>query len=602
MSEKVKENKIIELPYSMSVRQLADKLGSSPIEIIKTLMVNGVMANINQMIDFETAEIVASELGYEVELEKIEQASTEDIGEIPLWRRLIAKEDESDLVRRPPVVTVLGHVDHGKTSLLDAIRHESVQEGEVGGITQHISAYQATHNGKLITFLDTPGHAAFTAMRSRGAQGADIVILVVAADDGVMPQTREALAHAKAAQVPIIVALNKIDKQNANPDFVKQQLAEVGLIPDEWDGDTIIVPVSATQKQGLEDLLEAIILVSESTEIMANPVGDVIGTVVEAERDRHRGVVATVLIQNGTLHSGDVMLVGTCYGHLRAMFDFKGQQIEEAGPSTPVSIMGLNEVPSAGEVFRIVTNMKEARTIVAEREEEKKKSEARSGGILTLESMFEHYQAGEVRELRLIIKADVQGSLEPIVSSLDEISANDKEGSIKVNVIHSGTGNISENDVSLAIASKAIVMGFNVQADVAARNQAEKEGVDIRVYDIIYRLTEDVEKAIKGMLVPEEKETVTGMAEVLAVFHIRKVGHIAGCRVRKGTIQRPAFIRVRRGDEVIYEGEISSLKHEQDDVKEVREGFECGISVKGFSDFAEGDRLECYIKELVHVA
>ena len=592
-----KNNQVIELPLSLSVRDLSEKLGTNPIEIIKTLMQNGVMANINQLIDYETAEIVAVELGFNVELEKIEQLQADE-NEIPLWRRMIATEDDANLQKRPPVVTILGHVDHGKTSLLDAIRETSVQEGEVGGITQHISAYQVTHNEKVITFLDTPGHAAFTAMRSRGAQGADVVILVVAADDGVMPQTKEALAHARAAQVPIIVALNKIDKQNANPEFVKQQLAEVGLIPDEWDGDTMVIPVSATQKIGLNDLLEAVSLVADDTEILANPNGKVLGTVIEAEKDSHKGIVATILVQNGTLRKSDILIAGNGFGNIRAMFDYRGNPIDEAPPSTPISVMGLNKVPSAGDIFHTVGSAKEARTIIAERIEKEKSTIVAAHAGLTLESMFDQYQAGEVRELRLIVKADVQGSLEPIISSLEDISANDKEGTIKVKVLHSGTGNITENDVSLAVASRAIIMGFNVDTDNAANIQADRKKIDIRKYNIIYRLIEDVEKALKGMLEPEEREVVTGQAEVRAVFRIRKIGNIAGCRVLKGEIRRNGSIRVIRAGKEIHKDEIISLKHEIEDVKEVREGFECGIGVKGFTEFKAGDVLECFVKEM----
>ena len=595
---KNKKSQVIELPISLSVRDLAEKLGTNPIEIIKTLMQNGVMANINQLIDYETAEIVAVELGYNVELEKIEQLQADE-NEIPLWRRMIANEDDADLQRRPPVVTILGHVDHGKTSLLDAIRETSVQAGEVGGITQHISAYQITHNNKLITFLDTPGHAAFTAMRSRGAQGADVVILVVAADDGVMPQTKEALAHARAAQVPIIVALNKIDKQNANPNFVKQQLSEVGLIPDDWDGDTMVIPVSAKQGSGLDDLLEAITLVADDTEIFANPNGKVLGTVIEAEKDSHRGIIATILVQNGTLRKNDILIAGNGYGSVRAMFDYRGNPIEEAGPSTPISVLGLNEVPSAGDIFYTVDSNKEARNIIAEKLEKEKESANTPSGSLTLESMFDQFQAGQVRELRLIVKADVQGSLEPIISSLEDISANDKEGTIKVKVLHSGTGNITENDISLAVASKAIVMGFNVTTDNAASILADHEGIEVRNYNIIYRLIEDVEKALKGMLEPEEREVVVGQAEVRAVFRIRKLGNIAGCRVTKGELRRNGFMRVLRNGKEIYKDEIVSLKHEIEDVKEVREGYECGVGIKGFSDYKEGDVLECFVKEMV---
>ena len=601
MGEKVEESKTIELPASTTVRELAEMIDSSPIDIIKVLMANGVMANINQLVDFDTAAIVAAEMGFDATLEVIDQVESEDTGEVALWRRLIANEDEKDLYPRPPVVTILGHVDHGKTTLLDAIRSTRVAAGEAGGITQHISAYQVTHNERLITFLDTPGHAAFTAMRSRGAQGADAVILVVAADDGVMPQTKEALAHASAAKVPIIVALSKIDKPNANVDHVKKQMAEVGLVPDEWDGDTIVVPVSATQQTGLEDLLEAILLVAENTEILANPEGMVIGTVIEAERDKARGVVATILVQNGTIGIGEILVAGTSYGRVRAMFDFLGKNVQEAGPSTPISVMGLNNVPHAGDLIRVVDNEKEARAIVAEREQRQKDTSAVTRSSVTLEKIFERFQEGKARELRLIIKADVQGSLEPIISSLKGISATDEEGQIKVNILHHGTGNIGENDVTLAVASQAIVMGFNVTADEAARKTAEREGVSIRLYDIIYRITEDVEKALKGMLTPEEKENVIGQAEVRAVFKIPKIGEIAGCRVIEGEIRRNAFVRVIREDEVLIDGEVSSLKHEKDDVREVRAGFECGIGVKDFEDFEEGDILECYVREIVEM-
>jgi translation initiation factor IF-2 len=537
-------------------------------------------------------------MGYEASLETPELSKDEDSGEIPLWRRLIADEDPTQLAIRPPVVTILGHVDHGKTTLLDAIRHTDVAGGEAGGITQHIGAYQVEHNGRIISFLDTPGHAAFTAMRARGAQGADIVILVVAADDGVMPQTKEAAAHAKAAHVPIVVAMNKIDKPNADPDRVRQQLAEIGLVPDDWDGDTIVVPISAKKKQGLDDLLEAITLVADNLDIRANPKGKVIGTVIEAERDRAKGVLATLLVQNGTLNVGDVVVMGTVYGRLRALFDFRGRPARRAGPSTPVSVMGLSDVPLAGDLFQVVASDREARVIVDERQQAQKQTTTQQKEAVTLEQLFDRFQSGDLRELRLIVKADVQGSLEPIVSSINELS----KGEISINILHAETGNIGENDVMLASASKAIVIGFNVQADAAARRLAEKEGVSIRLYDIIYRLTEDLEKALKGMLEPEEKETVIGHAEVRQVFRISKVGNIAGCRVMEGEIRRNARIRVLRKGDTLYEGHIASLKHLQDDVREVRAGFECGIGLKGFNEFEIGDILECYTIEKVAVA
>ena len=587
--------KKIDLPASITVRELAENIQASPIEIIKTLMANGVMANINQQIDFDTAAIVAAEMGYEATLEIPEDAEEEEGGEIPLWRQLIAGEDPEKLVPRPPVVTILGHVDHGKTTLLDAIRHTNVVGGEAGGITQHIGAYQIKHNDRIITFLDTPGHAAFSAMRARGAQGADIVILVVAADDGVMPQTREAVAHAKAAQVPILVALNKIDRPNADPDRVKQQLAEIGLVPDEWDGDTIVVPVSAKMEEGLDDLLEAIILITDNMDIRANPEGRVIGTVIEAERDRSRGVVATLLVQNGTLKISDVVIAGTTFGRIKAMFDHQGRRIRRAEPSTPSAAMSFNDVPDAGDLFQIVASDKEARSIIAQRVQAKEQARQERSHAVTLEELFERFQAGEVRELRLVVKADVQGSLEPIISSLEELN----NGDISINILQFGTGNIGESDVMLAAASKAIVIGFNVEADSTARRLAASEGVSIRLYDIIYRLTEDIEKALKGMLEPEFVETVIGKAEVRAVFRISKVGKIAGCRVLEGELTRNANMRVIRDEQVIFQGDISSLKHHQDDVREVRQGFECGVSLKDFNEFDEGDILECFIIEEV---
>ena len=596
MSDNGRMNKTIVLPQTVTVRDLARAMEASPIEVIKNLMANGVMANINQQIDFDTASIVAAEMDYEAILETPE-VKEEDTGEIPLWRRIIANEPVNDLVTRPAVVTILGHVDHGKTTLLDAIRDTNVAGGEAGGITQHIGAYQIEHNGRTITFLDTPGHSAFTAMRARGAQGADIVILVVAADDGVMPQTREAANHAKAAKVPIIVAMNKIDKQNADRDRVKQQLAEIGLVPDDWDGDTMVVPLSAKQRKGIDDLLEAILLIADNMTIKANPKGKVIGSVIEAERDRAKGVVATLLVQNGTLEVGDLVVVGTAYGRLRAMFDFKGKKLRKAEPSTPVSVLGLNEVPTAGDLFEVFASEKEARQMIEGRVQSQQQAATSQKTALTLEELFNKFQSGEVRELRLIVKADVQGSLEPIVSSLNDLGS----GEIKLNILHAETGNIGENDVMLAAASKAIVVGFNVQSDAPARRLAEAEGVSIRLYDIIYRLTEDVEKALKGMLEPEEVETVIGYADVRAIFKISKLGNIAGCRITDGEIKRGARARVRRGNAIIHESSISSLKHMQEDVRELRAGFECGIGVKGFEDFAVGDLIECYTLEKVSV-
>jgi translation initiation factor IF-2 len=581
----------IELPSSIVIRDLAQQIGKSPIEIIKKLMTNGVMATINQPVDFDTAAIVVAEYGFEAVLEAVEEVKKEETGEVPLWRQLIAKEDSAALKNRAPVVTILGHVDHGKTSLLDVIRSEHVAEGEAGGITQHIGAYQAEQKGRLITFLDTPGHAAFTSMRARGAQGADIVILVVAADDGVMPQTREAIAHAKAARVPIIVALNKIDKPNANPERVKQQLAELELVPDEWGGSTMIIPVSAKQRQGIDDLLEAALLVADNTEIRANPNGKVIGTVIEAELDKSKGTIATLLVQNGTLQAGDLVVAGTFYGKLRALSDYKGKPVKKAGPSTPVAVMGLNGVPSAGDVFQVVDSEKEARDIVNGRLDAAK---ARTNEKkVSLEDVFANFKAGEAKDLNLIIKADVQGSLEPVVGELEKLG----KGEIGLKILHAETGNIGENDVMLASASHAIIIGFNVQADVAARRLAEKEGVSIRLYEIIYRMTEDIEKALKGMLEPEIVERVLGHAQVLAVFSASKLGKVAGCKVLDGELRRNARIRLTRGADTLYEGELASLRHEKEDVREVRTGFECGVGFKNFSNIQVGDQLVCYVME-----
>ncbi len=593
------ENKTIELAGSITVRDLSQVLKASPIDVIKNLMANGVMANINQLIDFDTASIVAAEFGYEVILKSLETAAEEDTSEIPLWRRMIAREDEDTLQDRPPVVTILGHVDHGKTTLLDAIRLTSVAAGEVGGITQHIGAYQVNHQNRTITFLDTPGHAAFSAMRARGAQGADVVVLVIAADDGVMPQTKEAIAHAKAAKVPMIVALNKMDRSNADPERVKQQLAEIGLVPDEWDGDTIIVPISAIKKEGLEDLLEAILLIADNMDIQANPKGEVFGSVIEARIERGRGVMATLLVQNGTLETGDVVVAGTAHGKIKAMFNFQGTSTEQAAPSTPVSVMGLDEVPQAGDLFILVESEKDARDIIKERlaaAEEKKLSKKQA---MTLEQIFERFQMGDAKELRLIIKADVQGSLEPIISSVEDLGA----GDIGVNILHADTGNISESDVMLASASEAVIVGFNAHPDSAALRMAEVEGISIRTYNIIYRLTEDIEKALKGLLEPEEKKVIVGRAEVLAVFKASRLGQVAGCRVLEGELRRNGKIQVLRGEteEPLFDGDVASLKRHQEDVREVRQGFECGVGLRGFNAFEVGDRLECYVVETVAV-
>jgi len=588
---------IIEIPESLTVRELAALIETSPIDVIKQLMANGVMANINQQIDFDTAAIVIEEFGFEAKNILPPEVEQGDEGAaVPYWRRLIGDEDPKALQSRPPVVTMLGHVDHGKTTLLDAIRETNVAEGEVGGITQRIAAYQVVHNDRLITFQDTPGHEAFTAMRARGAQGADIAVLVVAADDGVMPQTREALAHARAARVPVLVALNKIDRSSANLVKVKHELSDVGLVPDDWEGDTIVVPVSAKMGEGIEDLLEAIILIADSIEIMANPSGKVIGTVIEAELNKLKGIMAVLLVQNGTLKVGDVVIVGTTCGRIRAMFDYQGNQIEQATPSTPVSVLGLSDVPMAGELFSVVESERSARAIVTQRKLRAQEAQVQPR-TMSLDQIFQAFQAGETKELRLVIKADAQGSVEPITSSLEELSA----GDIKVNVLHAATGNINENDIMLAAASDAIVIGFNVVADQATRRVAENEGVNIRIYDIIYRLTEDIEKALKGMLEPEIRQVVLGRAEVREIYRIPRIGHIAGCMVLAGELRRNANIRVLRGEEVVFDGQVASLKHEKDDIREIREGFECGVGLNGFDKFETGDILEFYTEETVAV-
>jgi translation initiation factor IF-2 len=586
------ERKMIKLPANISIRDFAQIIDVSPIQIIKKLMSNGVMASINQAIDYDTAAILADEMGFDVMLEQQEIPAEKEVGNVPIWRQTIAGENEVSLTPRPPVVTILGHVDHGKTSLLDAIRNADVAAGEAGGITQHIGAYQVELKGRQITFLDTPGHAAFTAMRSRGAQGADIVILVVAADDGVMPQTKEAIAHAKAARVPIVVALNKIDKANSNLDRVKKQLSENDLMPDDWGGNTMVIPVSAKQKLGIEDLLEAILLVADNTDIRANAKGDVIGTIIEAELDKSKGPVATLLVQNGTLNTGDIVVAGNTYGRLRALFDFRGRKVQKAGPSIPVSVMGLSELPSAGDMFKVVGSEKEARQAILERQETNKK-QILAAKKITLEELFSKIKAGEAKELNLILKADVQGSLEPIVNEINNLG----KGEIRINILYAETGNISENDVLLASSSQAIIVGFSVQADVAARRLADTEGISIRLYDIIYRLIEDVEKALKGMLAPVFTEKTIGRAVVLQVFSLSKGTKIAGCRVTDGEIRRNGKMRVTRGKDIVYEGEVSSLKHEKEDVREMRNGFECGIGLKNFSDVQIGDEIECYLLE-----
>ncbi|NOZ26841.1 MAG: translation initiation factor IF-2 [Chloroflexi bacterium] len=594
----------IEIPETITVRDLADMMGRSPIDVIKVLMNFGVMAAINQTIDFDTAVIVGEEMGVEVKpIQPEEPEAAEEEAELAgpktLWQKVLESERPEDLEPRPPVVTVLGHVDHGKTTLLDAIRHTHVVEGEAGGITQHIGAYQVELDGRKITFLDTPGHEAFTAMRARGAQVTDLVVLVVAADDGVMPQTREALDHARAAGVPIIVALTKIDKPNANIERVKQQLADLGLVPEDWGGDTIMVPVCATMGEGVQELLENILLVTELEGLKANPNRPAMGTVIESGLDRTRGPMATLLVQNGTLHVGDNLVVGEVWGRVRAMFDEHGKNVKEATPATPVQVTGLSGVPPAGAIFEVVSDERTARSIAAQRAEERQQRERQpTTKAVSLEDIFSQVQAGEVKDLNLILKADVQGSLEPIVNSLQRLNEDREE--VQLRILHQGLGNISESDVMLAVASKAIVIGFNVNVDAAAHRMAEAEGVEIRLYNVIYHLIEDIERALKGMMEPEFEEIVIGHAEVRQVFRIPRRGKVAGCYVTDGVVTRNALVRVKRQGTVIHEGRVASLKRFQEDVTEVRQDFECGIALEGFDDFEEGDILEfCRVEQLV---
>lgn len=594
----VGNGRTIEVPPVITVRDLAKLMSVSPIEIIKELMNNGMMANINQQIDFDTVSIIGEGMGFEVtaptapEPEPVKEAQN-----LPLHRRLIANEDPTKLKPRPPVVTVLGHVDHGKTTLLDAIRNTHVVKGEAGGITQHIGAYQVFLGERPITFLDTPGHAAFTAMRARGAQATDLAVLVVAADDGVMPQTREAVEHARAAQVPIIVAMNKIDKANSNPDRVKQGLADIGLVVEDWGGDIICVPLSAKENRGIDELLENILLVTDVANLKANPNRLAQGVVIEGQVDKRSGVSATLLVQNGTLNVSDIIVIGAQYSRIRAMFNDKGKRIKQAGPSVPVSILGLSEVPEAGESFEVVENERTARTMVEERRAKTSKgAPAAAVRPISLEDFFSRTQENGDQTLNIIVKADVQGSLEPIVNSLKELG----DDKLKIKLLLEGTGNISESDVNLAVASGAIIVGFNVTVDPGAHRVAETEGVDIRQYDVIYKLIDDIDKALKGLLAPVYADKVIGRAEVRAVFRIPKRGNIAGSYVLEGQITRNAMVRVLRQAKMLHEGKISSLKRFTEDAREVAAGYECGIGVEGFNDFLVGDIIEAYVKERVN--
>ncbi|MCW4643912.1 MULTISPECIES: translation initiation factor IF-2 [Bacillus] len=575
----------IEFTNSMTVGQLADELGKESAEIIKKLMMLGVMATINQELDKDTVELIASEYGVPVE-EVIILEETE-------LEKYEVEDKEEDMQVRPPVVTIMGHVDHGKTTLLDSIRKTKVVEGEAGGITQHIGAYQIEENGKKITFLDTPGHAAFTTMRARGAEVTDTTILVVAADDGVMPQTIEAINHAKAAEVPIIVAVNKIDKPTANPDRVMQELTEHGLVPEAWGGETIFVPLSAKTGEGIDELIEMILLVSEVAELKANPNRAAKGTVIEAELDKGRGSVATLLVQTGTLHVGDPIVVGNTFGRVRAMVNDIGRRVKTAGPSTPVEITGLNDVPNAGDQFLVFKDEKTARQ-VGEARASKQLDEQRSDKAkLSLDDLFEQIKQGDVKDINLIVKADVQGSAEALTAALQKIEV---EG-VKVKIIHTGVGAITESDIILASASNAIVIGFNVRPDGNAKSTAETENVDIRLHRIIYKVIDEIEAAMKGMLDPEYEEKVIGQVEVRQTFKVSKIGTIAGGYVTEGTITRDSGIRLIRDGVVIFEGEVDVLKRFKDDVKEVSQGYECGITIKKYNDIREGDVMESFVMQ-----
>lgn len=581
--------KTIEIGDTIIVKEFAENIGVSSTELITKLIGLGVMAGINDSIDFDVASLIGEEFGYEV-IKKATDASEDEL-------KLDFEDKPEDLKPRAPVVTVMGHVDHGKTSLLDAIRKTAVTKKEAGGITQHIGASIVKVNGNIITFLDTPGHEAFTSMRARGAQVTDIAVLVVAADDGVMPQTIEAINHAKAANVPIIVAINKMDKPTANPDRVKQELTEHGLVPEEWGGDTITVPVSALKKEGLDELLEMILLVAEMQELKANPDRPAIGTVIEAQLDKNRGPVATVIIQKGTLNVGDAVICGVTSGKIRAMFDDKGKRIKSAGPSIPVAILGLSEVPEAGDKLYVVQDEKTARAYAEKKKEEIREKQLKATQKVSLDGLFEKIQAGEMKELNVIVKSDTRGTIDAIKKSLEKIGTETEE--VKVSVIHDGVGGITESDVMLASASNALIIGFNVRPTLSAMELAKVEKVDIRTYRIIYDAIDDIKAAIKGMLEPEYVEEVIGRAEVRATFKVPNVGTVAGIYVQQGKILRNASVRLLRNDTVVYEGEIASLKRFKDDVREVLAGYEGGLGLQNFNDIKEGDVIEAYIMKEV---
>ncbi len=581
---------IIQISDKIIVNKLAEKLKVNSTEIISKLMGLGIMANINQELDYDTASLVAEELGFEIQNESTNECN-EDVNE--LKDKLDFEDDPKDLIPRAPIVTVMGHVDHGKTSLLDSIRKTHVIDNEAGGITQHIGASVVTINDKEIVFLDTPGHEAFTSMRARGAQVTDIAILVVAADDGVMPQTIEAINHAKAAEVPIIVAVNKIDKLEANPERVKQELTEHGLVPEEWGGETICVPVSALKEQGIDELLEMITLVAEMEELKANPNRNAIGTIIEAELDKTRGTVATVLVQKGTLKIGNSIVSGKACGKVRAMIDDKGKRVKSAGPSKPVEILGLNEVPEAGEKIYVVNSEKESKEIAQNKKDESRMEKLKKSQKVSLDDLFDQINQGEVKDLNIIIKADVKGSIEAIKQSLEKLSNEE----VKVNPIHGGVGAITESDIMLASASNAIVIGFNVRPTSSAMNVAESEDVDVRTYRVIYNAIEDIESAINGMLEPEYQEVIQGRMKVRATFKVPNVGVVAGIYVTQGKVTRNSKVRLLRDNIVIKDGEISSLKRYKDDVKEVLEGYEGGLGIENYNDIKEGDVIEAYTIE-----
>jgi translation initiation factor IF-2 len=597
-----KDRTAIELPSSITVKDLADLLAVNPADIIRELIKSGIFANINQGIDRETAALVAEELGYEVaETVQAGAPSVSDDGQTETApvsaatkEQLYEEDDPALLQPRAPIVTVMGHVDHGKTSLLDAIRTTKVAAGERGGITQHIGASEITKDGRRIVFLDTPGHEAFTAMRARGAKVTDIAIVVVAADDGVMPQTLEAIDHARAAKVPIIIALNKIDKPDANPDRVKNGLAEAGVVVEEYGGDVPMVPVSAKARLGLDELLEMIILVADLQELKANPKRPAIGTIVEAELDKGRGPVATALVQTGTLRVGDVIVVGETYGKVRALENDKGKRISKAGPSSAAVVLGLADVPKAGDILRVVADEKIARNMVEDRKTASA-AHAEGGGRATLEDLYAQIQAGQAKELRIILKTDVSGSLGAITHALQQLSTDE----VRINVLHEAAGDVTDNDIMLAAASNAIVVAFSTKVTDTARRAAEAEKVDVRQYDIIYKLTDDIQAALRGLLEPVEVETVEGRAEVRQIFRVGKSAVIAGCYVTDGRIVRSGSVRVWRGGKVIATDRIEGLRRMKDDVREVATNFECGISLAGTNDLVEGDIIECFTQQMV---